>query len=162
MKITNDQVGAVEQQEAERTARKASEKCGMFGDLLARELDAVRQDGGAARTQGAGVKPLGTSPLLHMNAPVAPNQQAERTIMDNLERLLGEWEEYAQRLETPGEEAGLKDAYAVLARIGGEVERIKTENPDLASRNPELKSLVDEMEILSVTETIKFNRGDYV
>lgn len=162
MKITNDQVGAVEQQEAERTARKASEKCGMFGDLLARELDAVRQGGGAAPTQGAGVRPLGVNPLLHVNATVAPNQQAERTIMDNLERLLGEWEEYAQRLDTPGGDAGLKDAYAVLARIGGEVERIKAENPDLASKNPELKSLVDEMEILSVTETIKFNRGDYV
>ncbi len=157
MKITNDHVSAVEQQQqAERAARQTAEGGG-FGELLAREMDE-----GATATDVGGVKPLGVNSLLLAQVPAVEQPQAEHTIMDSLDSLLNEWEEYAGQLEAQGASPDLKDAYRKLSQIGGEIERLKAENPDMAQRNPGLKSLVDELEVLSVTETFKFNRGDYI
>ena len=88
--------------------------------------------------------------------------QAEQKVMESLDSLLSDWEEYAGQLEDQADSLDLKDAYKKLSRIGGEIERLKAENPDLAQKNPGLKSLVDDLEVLSVTETFKFNRGDYI
>jgi hypothetical protein len=39
---------------------------------------------------------------------------------------------------------------------------LKSSHPGLGKDHPGLQSVVDEMEILAVTERIKFNRGDYL
>jgi len=49
----------------------------------------------------------------------------------------------------------------VLEDIDGTVQQIKGENPDLATKHPALSGMVSELEVMTVTERIKFNRGDY-
>jgi len=159
MKVTNDQVSAVEQQQqAERVNQRETEGGVEFGELLAREMDE-----GSVSAQGVGgPRPLGLNPLLMAQVPAVEKPQAEQKVMESLDSLLSDWEEYAGQLEDQADSLDLKDAYKKLSRIGGEIERLKAENPDLAQKNPGLKSLVDDLEVLSVTETFKFNRGDYI
>lgn len=159
MKISNDQVSAVEQQQrAERGSQGETQGGVAFGELLAREMD----EGSVSALGVGGPRPLGVNPLLMAQVPAVEKPQAEQKVMESLDSLLNDWEEYAGQLESQGESMDLKDAYKRLSRIGGEIERLKAENPDMGQKNPGLKSIVDELEVLSVTETFKFNRGDYV
>lgn len=159
MKISNDQVSAVEQQQrAERASQGETQGGVAFGELLAREMD----EGSVSALGVGGPRPLGVNPLLMAQVPAVEKPQAEQKVMESLDSLLNDWEEYAGQLESQGESMDLKDAYKRLSRIGGEIERLKAENPDMGQKNPGLKSIVDELEVLSVTETFKFNRGDYV
>lgn len=157
MKISSDHVSAVEQQQQSEHVQARQAEGGGFGELLAKELGASP----ASAQESAGIKPLGVNPLLLAQVPAVEKPQAGGRIVDSLENLLSEWEDYAGRLEAQGDAPDLKDAYRTLSRIGGEIERLKAEHPDLASKSPQLKSLVDELEVMSVTETFKFNRGDY-
>ena len=54
--------------------------------------------------------------------------------------------------------AGL-GARPVLPKI---VSLLKDEHPGLDGHSPQLSSLVNELEVMTVTEKIKFNRGDYL
>ncbi|EPR44659.1 hypothetical protein dsx2_1287 [Desulfovibrio sp. X2] len=158
MKITNDPVSAVEQQQAEQKTQRANQGSGSFGDLLAQELS-----GETVSTQdAAATPPLGINPLLLASAPAVEQTQAEPQVMESLDNIMSDWEDYAGKLDANSDGSELKEAYSKLEHIGGEIERLKAENPNMAETNPGLKSVVDEMEILNVTETYKFNRGDYI
>jgi hypothetical protein len=68
---------------------------------------------------------------------------------------------YAQQLESPAKRANLREAYSVLEQISQAVSELKQDVPKFAATNPSLESMVNELEVLTVTETFKFNRGDY-
>jgi hypothetical protein len=82
--------------------------------------------------------------------------------MDSLDTLMNEWEEYAARLQEPSASLNLRQANGVLEHIERGVASIKDRYPGLGDEAPGLQAVVDEMEILAVTERIKFNRGDYL
>ena len=55
---------------------------------------------------------------------------------------------------------GLKQANNMLANIEDSVRQLKAATPNLSSDSP-LNSMVNELEIMTVTERNKLNRGDY-
>ncbi|WP_029895990.1 hypothetical protein [Desulfohalovibrio reitneri] len=153
MKIRPEEIhGAQQQENAQRTRQERAKSS--FEDMLR-----AQQDRGEKPAEAGTLPPPLANPLLGVGQTGAPSQT--EPVMKHVENLLEEWENYAGKLENPGE-GDLKEAYGVLERIGSEVRRIKEERPNLAQENPDLNSLVDELEIMSVTETIKFNRGDYI
>ena len=79
--------------------------------------------------------------------------------MNQVDQLLSKWENYAAGLEKP--EADLRGLYATLQEISRQIKELK-ENFNLNSQKPELKSILEELEIMTTTEEIKFNRGDYI
>jgi len=81
--------------------------------------------------------------------------------MDTVENVLDKWDQYAQNLQGAGGETNLKQAYGVLDDIDGTVQQLKSDNPDLAEKYPTLQGMVSELEAMTATERIKFNRGDY-
>lgn len=156
MKIRTDQL-QVPSEEQRKIRQDAEVKSG-FGDLLARELGKSGETAAVASPP-----PLAAPPLLGVEASqaVETGEPAEHTVMESVESLLNDWEKYADELDTTDDEPHLKQAYNTLERIGDQVKKLKDENPGLVEASPELKSLVDEIEIMTVTETVKFNRGDY-
>jgi hypothetical protein len=164
MKIHPDQVEGVRPDSAPQTNRVKPPSTA-FGDLLSQE---VTKSGTQTPKSSAPLPPpggLGTlSALLGVGNVefVAPAQKAEKAIMEKVENLLDKWDKYAQNLQSGSGAVNLKEAYGVLQDIDGSVQQIKGENPDLAQQHPALQGLVSELEVMAVTERIKFNRGDYI
>lgn len=162
MKILPDQLESVRLDQTSQTG-KAAQTGSAFGDVLSQELGS------------AGAQSTPTSPLASLDGLGALNtlmgvQDVEATseikptgneIMNKVESVLDKWDQYAQNLQSTGSAGSLKQAYGVLDDIDGAVRQIKGDNPDLASNHPALQGVVSEIEALTVTERIKFNRGDY-
>ncbi|WP_421899112.1 hypothetical protein [Maridesulfovibrio sp.] len=162
MKISPEQIEALKlQQQQENKAKKVDGAA--FGEFLNQE---VQQ--GAAQQNGAASAPpvpgLQVNPLLQVQQAAQVQQTAqvsESEFVGKVEDLFGKLESYAQQLGSSGE-GGLKQAYSTLEGIQGGVESLKKDWPGVQSENPELGSIVSELETVAVTEQIKFNRGDYV
>ena len=60
-----------------------------------------------------------------------------------------------------GKNGSLRQAYALLQGIDGQVASLKENTAGLRGQNPGLDTLVNNLEVLATTEKFKFNRGDY-
>ena len=87
--------------------------------------------------------------------------QLLQTTFDNASGTLDLWDSYAQKL-TSAHNGDLREAYSLLEHIGTQVEQLKTNASNLRTPNFGLNSFINEMDIMTTTEKIKFNRGDYV
>lgn len=163
MKIRPEHLEAVQQEE--RARQKQGPVSEAFEDVLARQVDG---EGGAESAQGAqaplpGYRTASIDPLLSVReVQEADNQPAtESEVMEHIDSLLTKWENYAEQLEGRGSAANLRQAYGVLASISGEVQGLKQAVSSMQDEGAPLRSVVDELEVLTVTEQFKFNRGDY-
>ena len=169
MKIHPDQLEGVRPDQTGQTGKPRSTSTA-FGDLLNQE---VSRSGGQTAKPVAPLPPPGGLGTLGALGALAATQnagaveattqapQAEKAIMETVENLLDKWDVYAQSLQGAPGEAGLKRAYGVLDDIDGTVKKLKGDNPDLSGMSPALRGMVSELEVMAVTERIKFNRGDY-
>ncbi|WP_461209733.1 hypothetical protein [Desulfocurvus sp. DL9XJH121] len=159
MKIHPDQLQALEQEQAKSKSAQQADKG--FGELLAREVEGSAS-GDAARS--AALPPLGGTALsgniLAAQAASGEPSESGQEVMERLESLLGDWETYASSLGSAGG-ASLRQANGALENIESEVASLK-ETMSGKDADGELKAVLDEVEILAVTERIKFNRGDYI
>lgn len=160
MKIHPDQLKALEQEQAKAKAAQKADKG--FGDLLAKEVGAPAQD---QKAQGA-APPLGGTALsgnILAAQAAAAGQPSEsgREVMERLENLMGDWETYSSHVGSAGGQ-GLREANDALEAIEHEVAELKTKVSSVKDQGGELEAVVNEVEILAVTERIKFNRGDYI
>lgn len=158
MKISPEQIEALQKQQQQSNKAKKVDGAA-FGEFLNQEV----QQGGAQKTATAPPVPglQAMNPLLQVQqtAPIQTAQVSEGEFVDKVEELFGKLEDYAAQL---GSEDGLKQAYSTLEGIQGGVESLKQNWPGVNSENPELGSIVSELEVMAATEQIKFNRGDYV
>ncbi len=160
MKVQLDQLQALYQG---TEARKAKDSSGeTFEDILARQVEQTSDDAATSTPippPGQGVAGL-ASLMQQAVQETSESSDAESAVMANVENLLNEWENYADQLGS-GQEGNLRKAYDALENIRTGVEKLKDEAPNLGQGSP-LNSLVNEMEVMAVTEQIKFNRGDYI
>ncbi|WP_285906557.1 hypothetical protein [Pseudodesulfovibrio pelocollis] len=156
MKIRPDQIEGIQPEQTQRKSPVAPGQA--FGDLLSQEV----AKGTTAVAAQAPPPPLLVNPLLATGA-LSASQQVDGTaeaVADRVESILDKWDSYAATLQSPG--ASLKDAYGTLDQIAAEVQSVRTDSPDLASRHPGLQSIVEELDTLAAAERFKFNRGDYI
>ena len=71
------------------------------------------------------------------------------------------WDSYVSTLGDAGNNGSLRQAYALLQGIDGQVASLKENTAGLRGQNPGLDTLVNNLEVLATTEKFKFNRGDY-
>lgn len=162
MKINPDQLTTLHP-DAERNTHKTSKSGERFEDLLARAAEKV--DAGGQEQSKQAVGPLqGPGAAMQLTAaqllyPSATPPASETKAMDTIDNLLSQWENYADQLAASPQ--GLRGAHDILNRISSEVGDLKANLPQGGSASG-LRSMVDELEVLAVTERIKFDRGDYV
>jgi len=165
MKIQTDQLTALRQ--AVDQSKGTQESSDAFAALLAKEVGGD-QTAQTAQTTGLSVPPLSGLATLDMSGlqeaetDAASGQftEEERTVMNNMDTLLAKWENYADKLASGTGGDSLKQAYGVLENIETGVKQLKDDLPSDAKGG--LGSLVNELEVMTVTEKIKFNRGDYM
>lgn len=158
MKISPEQIEALQQQQQQ--ANKAKKVDGAaFGEVLNQEVQQGDTQKAATTLPVPGLQTM--NPLLQVQqaAQVQTAQVSESEFVGKVEKLFGKLDDYAQQL---GSGEGLKQAYSTLEGIQGGVESLKKDWPGVNSENPELGSIVSELEVMAATEQIKFNRGDYV
>ncbi|WP_031481451.1 hypothetical protein [Maridesulfovibrio frigidus] len=161
MKISPEQIEALQQQQQQQANKTKKVNGAAFGEFLNSE---VQQSAGTQTSTAPPVPGLQTiNPLIQMQQTasvqsVTPN---EGEFVGKVENLFGQLENYAQQLGSP-EAGSLKNAYNTLEGVQGGVDSLKKDWPGVESENPELGSIVNELEVMAMTEQIKFNRGDYV
>ena len=163
MKVRTDSVTSLEQQEQARAKNRT--ESGKFDEMLAQEVQETapqQQNSAVTAASLAEVNAATRIQAVEQTQSVETLSATEQTVMENIDSLLSKWENYAQTLSTPVADESLREAYGVLEDIQDEVKQLKASTPDLEQSSPSLKSMVDELEILTVTEQFKFNRGDYL
>jgi len=135
-----------------------------FDSILTRE---IQKDASKVPADQSGIKPgrgiAGLNPTLAAQMTSQTQQPpSERTVMQNFDSLLAQWENYADRLDSAQGGQDLKQLYAMLEGIVGSVSNIKEQWAGLEQKPEQLGALINELEIMAVTEQIKFNRGDYL
>lgn len=169
MKIQTDQLSPLQQVgQVQKTPPVAPSQ--NFGEILAKEVDAgVAAAKTAAPPPGGAMAGLAQAMAAQAGQAVQPTQatqavgqpsNTDQAVMDNVNSLLNQWENYAGQL-AGGNTGQLRQAYGTLENIQTGVQKLKDENPGLAGKSPQISSLVNELEVMTVTEKIKFNRGDY-
>ncbi|MDR1686918.1 MAG: hypothetical protein LBR82_10895 [Desulfovibrio sp.] len=160
MKISNEQQQAVQEIRTQRPAEQHADAG--FDRILTRELG----NGPAQGTEASGRADL------HIPPRILPGLEAGRVdgtgaalpafseeAADMVEDVLTKLEGYAAQLGR-AEAADLRTAFASLRNvqegISGFRERFPGESAGTAGE------LIDELDVLAVTETFKFNRGDYL
>lgn len=101
-----------------------------------------------------------------MNGGIADGDGSSETQLlqstfDNASGTLDLWDSYAKKLSSSNN-GDLREAYSLLEHIGTQVEQLKSDASNLRTPNFGLNSFINEMDIMTTTEKIKFNRGDYV
>lgn len=161
MKIQNDPLRALlEQGEAHRKPTAGSVD---FASTLARELQS-QSAGQAGMVQNAeqNVAALAMQIRSVQELGGAEAQgQSDAMYTEKMDNLLDKWDLYSQALARP-DAASLKDVNSLLDGMSSELAALKTALPELAGDNAGLAGLVNELEVLTTTERIKFNRGDYL
>ena len=162
MKIQTDQLTALRQPTDQSTGPRESSDA--FAAILAKETGSS----GEAQSTGLAAPPLssltGIDLASHQGVEttdaVGDITEQQRAVMNNIDTLLAKWENYADTLAAGSGGDSLKQAYGVLQNIESGVQQLKDDLPEGANAN--LGSLVNEMEVMTVTEKFKFNRGDYL
>jgi hypothetical protein len=156
MKIRPEHLDALQQ---EQQARKATGKGGSsFQEILSSELGNAEKAAAPchSRPPGTVAGPHGLGPLTMSTLDVTPTRQK---VMDALDNVLARWDEYGKALRSP--QGDLKHAYRVLETISADVRTIRDADP-AGSATQQFGPILDELEIMTMTERIKFNRGDYL
>lgn len=158
MKIRPDQIEGIRQQDQQSRTDKADKAGKAFQELLNAEVGKGEK----------AAKPLSPPPLPGMggvNSLLNVQQVqsvdaagAQRAVAEKVENLLDKVDDYAAEIESENAGGSLRRAHGLLDEIEQGVSGLKEQ----AASDPTLRGVVDELEVLSVTERIKFNRGDYL
>ncbi|CAK7056536.1 MAG: hypothetical protein DELT_01252 [Desulfovibrio sp.] len=160
MKIQNEQLQAL-QQLNEARAKKRPE--GAFDAILSEELGQEGASASAVAGQGisSGAAVLGLS---QVDGVTGIAQTGEATalaaVAESIEAMLSGLDEYADALSSP--QGDLKQAFGILQGMDQNIAAIRESSPDLATRHAGMASLLDEISVITRTETVKMNRGDYL
>lgn len=159
MKITSEQLDALKQAQEHKKADTTSPEA--FQKMLAQE--ARRAEGAQSTSQAALRPPGGASELyatIQANQTGASDNHSEPTVMDKMDSVLNRWENYAQLIgSTPPD---LRQGYQMLESISKDLGELEHTLPDSGQAAEQLRPILDELEILTMTERVKFNRGDYI
>ncbi|SDF07192.1 hypothetical protein [Desulfovibrio legallii] len=169
MKIQNEQLEALlrQQELAARTDAGQKSDGNAFAAALAEQMG-LGEDAAAAVPASGGqtaqASLISQMLLTDVSAAPAAGADAAAGLEDAVSQAAGTldmWESYVQTLGA-GDDASLKDAYALLQGIDGQVAALKDSTANLRGQNAGFDSLVNELEVLATTEKVKFNRGDYL
>ncbi len=173
MKIKNEQLEALlrQQEQSSGTIRKSGGQSSGFEAALAEQLGLV--DGGASSTaEGTlsvgGMQASQASMISQMllgatgqTDEANPTEDVLQEAFTQASGTLDMWDSYVSTLGDAGKNGSLRQAYALLQGIDGQVASLKENTAGLRGQNPGLDTLVNNLEVLATTEKFKFNRGDY-
>ncbi len=154
MKINPEQINQIARESA--TVKK-NKKSSEFGKMLEQEISRKEPGTELKGSASSRLDILHQSQLL--GSSLLTSQKPEPTFMNQMDSLLNMWENYAADIGSP--DSSLKNVYAHLQDISQGIKDMK-QSSAFESQHPQVKSVLKELEVLTTTEMIKFNRGDYI
>ncbi len=154
MKINPDQINQIAR---ENEGIKKDRTKNEFGKMLEQEISRGQSGREASSSASAKLDILQQSQLL--GSSLITSQQREPSFMNQMDSLLNKWENYAADMDSP--DSTLKNVYTHLQSIAQGIKDMK-DSSSFEHQRPEVKSLIRELEVMTTTEEIKFNRGDYI
>lgn len=163
MEIDTHQLEALLQtrEQQAQSSRQQPAQSADFEALLNRQIGvetAANVINPAASAQAAALNAL----TLENSAEAAetdPTTAVLQAAFDDAYSTLDIWDAYSKAIGGSTDRS-LRDAYSMLESVDARVEALKA-NP-LAGNNAALDGIINELEIMAVTEKFKFNRGDYL
>ncbi len=150
MKIQNEQLAALQrQQEAKKKAPTGNQE--LFANMLNEKLGGQTATGATNQVKVPLVNQLTPAGML-----LQPSSEAR--LMERLDHLLNQWENYAGQLESP--QNSLRDIYSSFQNLSQDLKQ--TKEHIAPETNSILRDVLNEIEVLAETEKIKINRGDYL
>ena len=169
MKVTNDQLEALlrQQSQSSSTSRAQTAQGGGFEAALTEQLgleNAVATSAFPTSATGQASQASMISQMLLGTTQTEPADIDEDVIQSAFSQASGTldmWDSYVNALGSSDQNGSLREAYSLLQGIGGQVSAIKDSTASVRGQNAGLDSLVNELDVMTTTEKIKFNRGDY-
>lgn len=167
MKVNSQAIESLLQQQEQTATRRTGGDNSAFEAALAQELGSSEATVAAAMPPmpGAGRAGLISRMLLgdtEESSALTPDEAVFEEAFSQASGALDLWDSYTQALGSSRAETSLRDAYALLEGIDSTVSNLREGTSSLRGQNPGFDSLLNELEILTTTEKIKFNRGDYL
>lgn len=160
MKINPDQLKALQELEQAKQGQKA-QSGGDFEQLLQNRLE---KDGASSASSSFPQDSRASVSQLHAAMQTMPAQSPQpesgTPVMDDLDHVLKQWENYSRQLASPN--TSLRETYATLQDIHRDLDRVKEKLTAAEGSSPQLSSIVNELNVMVQTEEIKINRGDYL
>lgn len=167
MKINTEILRALQENEVRQKSGTPAEG---FDTLLAEQLGSGQAQGvtpgmDAQRSVLYGnALPVSLDPLAGNAETIDPSSLLEapgREAATRMQGLLDGFDAYAAQIASNNETA-LRDAYSLLEGMTGQIAAMRADFPEMDRNDPAMSAMVNELETLAVTETFKFNRGDYL
>jgi len=155
---TTDQITSIAKQNQATTASKRA--ADGFHNLLSQELELQSKSATEAMLP-PGTRSIAFDPRLNADQQVSQTAVDPNKVADELEGILDQWEKYSTQISTQGS-PDLKGAFGTLKELAYNLATLKQTAPSLESDFPELDTVRNELEVMTVTEQFKLNRGDYL
>lgn len=167
MKVDNTAIEALLQQQEQTAIRRTGGDNSAFEAALAQEMGTseAATTAGMPPMPGANRAGLISRMLLgdaEESSALSPEEAVFEEAFSQASGALDLWDSYTQAIGSTRAESSLRDAYALLEGIDNTVSSLRKDTSGLRGQNPGFDSLLNELEILTTTEKIKFNRGDYL
>lgn len=156
---TTEQITSIAKQgQATKAPKRAADG---FHNLLSQELELQSKSATEAMLP-PGTRSIAFDPRLNADQQGASQAAVDpHKVADELEGILGQWEKYSTQISTQGS-PDLKGAFGTLKELAYNLATLKQSAPSLQSDFPELDNVRNELEVMTVTEQFKLNRGDYL
>ena len=168
MKITNDQLEALLRQQSQTSGtNRAQTAQGGFEAALTEQMGLENAVASSAFPTSSAGQTSQASMISQMLLGTTQSQPADidedviQSAFSQASGTLDMWDSYVSTLGDAGNNGSLRQAYALLQGIDGQVASLKENTAGLRGQNPGLDTLVNNLEVLATTEKFKFNRGDY-
>ena len=171
MKIDNSELERILQGEQAKPKKPASSSANStsdaFGSLFNSELSATDAQAKPSSSENLmHATSLSNSLALSANGATAmagsKASANEKDVVDSLVSGINDTIEgmdaYAHSVQNP---ASLKQAWSSLNVMNQNIGSMQKDFGKLSSQSPSIGSMLNELEVIGVTETYKFNRGDY-
>lgn len=155
---TTDQITLIAKQNQATTAPKRA--ADGFHNLLSQELELQSKSATEAMLP-PGTRSIAFDPRLNVDQQASQTAVDPNKVADELEGILDQWEKYSTQISTQGS-PDLKGAFGTLKELAHNLATLKQTAPSLESDFPELDNVRNELEVMTVTEQFKLNRGDYL
>jgi hypothetical protein len=158
------------QQQAQQAKTKSADSSTAFEDIL---QSAMQKPDATNANEEISLSTLALSAqnMGIENETIASTQSASeadsetaytrRALMADIENSLSSLDMYTQSVQSQNAAFDLKQAWQGLTAFNRSVNDLRQNYASLSEQDSSLDAMINDLEIMAVTETYKFNRGDY-
>lgn len=161
------------QQQAQQARTKSADSSTAFEDIL---QNAMQKPDATNTNEEISLSTLALSAQIQSmgieeNETIASTQNASEAdadaaysrsaVMADIENSLSSLDLYIQSMQSQNPAFNLKQAWQGLTAFNQSVNDLRQNYASLSEQDSSLDAMINDLEIMAVTETYKFNRGDY-